>query len=114
MTHGQHQHHIQRLDVSVERHVARAASRYDELSQTLLGGPAYERMAFEQAKRLHYELNGFARCRRIMLDEKVGQSLQVAPNALLNDYLRQRLSRGRRAGLPATRARRYLRTSSKA
>lgn len=97
-------HDIARRVEVVERHISGTTAGNDQLAQVALGRPADKRMALENRVGVENLRYRFLRQTRILRQEELEQPLKVCLRPAREAYLRHRLSRGRLAPLPATRA----------
>src|SRR5271170_1546902 len=104
VTNGEHQYNVLPLLITIERHIATLAIRDQEFPQSLLTWSADKRMSL---KNLCSVANYIDRCDSSLwcvLDEKVGESLQVGKRVSRVDYFRHVRTFGRFARSPRTRA----------
>lgn len=104
MSQREDDHHVISFPVLIERDIAGPATRDNQLAQVLFSRAADLRVAFQDLKRVDNQVEDLGRGDQIFRREKFNQPLEVRPGAFPEYYLRQRLRRGRRAGLPAMRA----------
>ena len=104
VTNGEHQYNVLPSLITIERHVATLAIGDQEFPQSLLTWSADKRMSL---KNLDSVANYIDRCDSSLwciLDEKIGQSLQVGKRVSGVDYFRHVRTFGRFARSPRTRA----------
>lgn len=92
--------------ITVQRKVARPATRNDELSQVLLCGATNQGMVFEDLHGFGDEFHRFQGSSGFSLQEKIGKPIKVSERSRGVDYPRQDLALGFGADLPCARARR--------
>lgn len=104
VTDGEHQYNVLALLITIERHIATLAIGDQEFPQSLLTWSADKRMSL---KNIDSVANHVDRCDSSLwriLDEKIGQSLQVGKRVSGVNYFRHFRTFGGFARSPRTRA----------
>jgi len=101
---GEHQYNVLPLLIAIERHIATLAVGDQEFPQSLLTRSANKRMSLKNLNSVANYVDRFDSRLWCILNEKIGQSLQVGKRVARVDYFRHVRTFGRFARSPRTRA----------
>jgi hypothetical protein len=104
MPNRQNEHDVIGREPSVFRNVAMAAAREHELPSPVLCAATKERMVCQQLDCFTNAQESFACSARIVIRNKIEESLEVREGSIRYFDARHERARGRRAFFPATRA----------
>src|SRR5664279_5567074 len=95
----------------IERKIARCTVRNHQFAESVVDSTAKMGMLLQRLDRTSYAGDRNARAVWCLLQQEIDNTGQVIKGCAAIDYLRHWTGLGRCAGLPATRASRYLCTS---